>query len=121
MNSKETAVFAANVLNEKKAKEITLIDVEGLTSVADYFLLATATSSTHVRALAEEVEDKLSEKGIEPSHIEGRATDWILLDYGDTVIHIFGRQSRDFYSLDRMWQDGKIIDLNSILDAPVED
>ncbi len=121
METKELVTFAANVLNEKKAKELTLIEVTELTSIADYFLLATATSSTHVRALAEEVEDKLSEKGFEPSHIEGKATDWILLDYGAAVIHIFGRQSRDFYSLDRMWQDGKVLDLTEILDTPAED
>lgn len=121
MKTKEIFTVAANALNQKKAKELNLIEVKNLTSIADYFLLATATSSTHVKALADEVEEKLSEIGIEPSHIEGKATDWILLDYGDVVIHIFGKQSREFYALDRMWNDAQEIDLTEILDSPLED
>ncbi|MEG1887485.1 MAG: ribosome silencing factor [Oscillospiraceae bacterium] len=102
-------------LDEKKAMDLAAINVTDLTVIADYFILATATSATHVRALAEEVEDKLLKNGISVGHIEGRATDWILLDYGDIVIHIFGKQSREFYSLDHMWDDGKRLDISGYL------
>ena len=121
MNTKDILKISLNTLNNKKAKELACIEITDLSTLADYFVLATATSSTHVRALAEEVEDTLSKEGIEPTHIEGRATDWILLDYGDVVVHVFGRQSREFYSLDRMWNDGKQLDLTEILDTPLED
>ena len=83
--------------------------------------MATATSSTHVRALAEEVEEKLSEQGIEPHHIEGKATGWILLDYNDVIVHIFSREAREFYGLDRIWSDGNVINLDDILVSEQED
>ena len=108
---------AANALNEKKAMEMSAIKIDSISDLADYFLLCTATSNTHVRALADEVEEKLKERGVLPGHIEGRASDWLLLDYGTVVIHIFGRQSREYYSLDRMWNDGEQIDLTSILES----
>ena len=85
---------ALNALNDKKAIDLAAIRVGDLTSVADYFILATATSNTHVRALSEEVEFKLSEIGVEPHHVEGRATGWILIDYCDFVVHVFSRDAR---------------------------
>lgn len=121
LNSNKILEIAVNVLNNKKARELSCIEITELSTIADYFVLATATSSTHVRALADEVEESLSKSGFEPLHIEGRATDWILLDYDDIVIHIFGKQSREFYSLDHMWNEGKQVDLTEILDTPLED
>ena len=114
----ETAV---NALNDKKAKEISAIEVGELTLIAEYFIIATATSSTHVRALADIVEEKLSEAGIEPDHIEGKATGWILLDYSGVVIHIFTKDTREFYNLDKLWSDGKQIDLDKILTSVREE
>lgn len=121
MNALDILKIAVNSLNEKKGFEITAVKVSDLTVIADYFVFATATSNTHVRALADEVQDKLSKAGVEPNHIEGRATDWILLDYGDIIIHVFGRQSREFYSLDRMWNDGEKIDITPYLDSVQEE
>ncbi|MBP5617603.1 MAG: ribosome silencing factor, partial [Clostridia bacterium] len=71
------------------------------------------TSSTHVRALAEEVEDRLEQQGVRPQAIEGRATGWILLDYGTVVVHVFTKEARDTYSLERLWCDGEAVDLTA--------
>ena len=113
--------IAVNALNEKKAKEISAIEVGELTVIADYFVLATATSSTHVKALADIVEEKLSAEGFEPNHVEGKATGWILLDYLGVVIHVFTKDTREFYNLDRLWSDGKQIDLDNILTSAREE
>ena len=108
--------IAANALNSKKAKELKCIKVDELTSFADYFLIATANSSTQVRAFCDEVEDKLREEGLPPHHIEGRATGWLVLDYNTVIVHIFTPDQREFYGLDNMWKDGTEIDLSEILD-----
>ena len=108
--------IAANALNEKKAKELSAIRVSDLTALSEYFLIATATSSTHVRALADEVEDKLAAAGLEPHHIEGRTTGWIVLDYISVIVHVFIGDQREFYGLDKMWSDGEQIELGGLLD-----
>ncbi len=113
--------IALNALNEKKAMELAAIRVGDLTSVADYFILATATSNTHVKTLAEEVEFKLSEAGVQPHHVEGRATGWILIDYCDIVVHVFSREARQFYNLDKMWFDGEAVDLTKYLESNTEE
>lgn len=120
MNSIDILKIAVKALDEKKALDLEAIEIGDLTIIADYFLLATATSSTHVRALAEEVEDKLSKAGVEPHHTEGRATGWILLDYGDVVIHVFNKESRDFYQLERLWNDGRPFDISGFFDTREE-
>ena len=121
MESFEILKTAANALNEKKAKEIEAVKIDKLTVLAEYFLICTATSSTHVRALCDEVEEKLEESGIRPHHIEGRSTGWIVLDYGSVIVHIFGRSEREFYALDKMWSDGEPIDISEILISNEED
>ena len=105
------ALSAIKILDEKKAADLSLIQIDEISSLADYFVLATGTSGTHVKALADEVEFQLkNEQGAEPSHIEGyRSNSWILLDYGEVVVHVFTRQSREFYDLDRLWQNGEPI------------
>lgn len=115
MESKEILKIAANALNDKKALDLNAIKVDDLTVLTEYFLMASASSSTHVRSLAEEVEYKLSENGVEPSHIEGRSTGWILLDYGSVIVHVFNKESREFYNLDKMWNDGVKVELDDIL------
>ena len=83
--------------------------------------IATATSSTHVHSLADEVETKLTEAGFEPHHIEGKSTGWIVLDYSSVIIHIFTPDQREFYGLDNIWSDGKSVDLSEILEIAQED
>lgn len=115
MESKEILSIAANALNEKKAICLSALKVDDLTVLTEYFLLCTATSSTHVKALADEAEFKLAEAGITPHHIEGKSTGWILLDYGSVIIHVMSKEARDFYNLDKMWSDGEPVDLNTLL------
>ena len=104
----------AKALDDKKALDVSVLEISDLTIVTDYFVLATGTSSTHVRTLADEIDHLLSAQGIEPHHIEGRATGWVLLDYGSVVAHVFTKEARAFYNLDRLWSDGHPLDLNDI-------
>ena len=108
--AKAIAETAAAALDNKKGMDVTVLEVGDQTILADYFVLATGTSNTHVRALADEVEFKLKEElGIEPSHIEGASGNaWTLLDYGCVVINIFTSQARDFYKLERLWSGKEI-------------
>lgn len=116
MESQNIVKIAANALNSKKARQLKALKIDTLTTLADYFVIATATSSTHVRALADEVEEKLKEASLEPHHIEGRTTGWIVLDYESVIIHVFTPNEREFYNLDSMWSDATEIDLLTILD-----
>ena len=116
MESQNILKIAANALNNKKAKVLNALKIDNLTTLADYFLIATANSSTHVRALADEVEEKLKEQGVEPHHIEGRTTGWIVLDYESVIVHVFTPDQREFYNLDSMWSDAEQINLDTILD-----
>ena len=115
MNSDKIISIAVNALNEKKAKNINAIHVGELTVIAEYFIIATATSQHHIKALAEELEEKLEVAGFKADHIEGKATGWLLLEYNGVVIHIFSAEAREYYNLDRMWADGDVLDLDSIL------
>lgn len=115
MNSIDILKTAAQALNEKKAVDLFATKISELTVLTDYFLIANGTSTTHVRSLAEEVEDKLSKAGVEPKSIEGRATGWILLDYGSVVVHVFTKEARDTYSLERLWVDGEQVDLVGLI------
>lgn len=112
MTSLETAKMAVKALDSKKALDIKVIKIKDISAIADYFVIATGTSSTHVKALADEVEVQLDEAGISVSHVEGyRSNSWILLDYVDVVVHVFSDEAREYYDLERLWQDGEIIDI----------
>lgn len=117
MNSYDQAVMAAKAISGKKGLDIQVIEISDISVLADYMVIATGTSSTHVKALADEVEYKLDEAGISVSHIEGyRSNSWILLDYVDVIVNVFSDEAREFYDLDRLWQDGKPVDLTGIVD-----
>ena len=99
---------AALAMDAKKALDLKIIGIRDISILADYFVLATGTSGTQVKALADEVDYQLDQEGIKASQGEGyRSNSWILLDYGSVVIHIFTEESRTFYDLDRLWVDGK--------------
>ena len=112
MTSLELAKKIAISLDDKKAKNINVIKVSEISSLADYFVIATGNSSTQVHALSDNVEMSLKESGIEPLALEGyRSEGWIILDYGTVLVHVFTQQSRDFYDLDRLWADGIKVDI----------
>lgn len=113
MDTKSLSLEVFKALDDKKAHDIKVLDVQGLTSVADYFILATGTSTRHASSLAESVEDALTEIGIEPSHKEGQRTgEWILLDYLDVIVHVFTEETRNFYNLEKMWKDAEIVQVS---------
>lgn len=116
MTSLELAAQAVKALDGKKALDLKMIGIRDISVLADYFVLATGTSSTHVKSLADEVEFKLGEAGVQPGHTEGyRSNSWLLLDYGGVVVHVFTAEARRFYDLDRLWQDGEAVDLSAYL------
>lgn len=114
MMGKELCESIVKVLDDKKAINIVAIEISELTVVADYFVIATATSSTHLKALADEVEFRMNEKGIKTGRVEGKATGWILIDYGYVVVHLFLKEAREYYNLERLWDDGCIMDISQI-------
>ena len=117
MNSYDTAIAAAKAISGKIGLDIQVIEISDITVIADYMVIATGSSSTHVKALADEVEYQLDKAGISVSHIEGyRSNSWILLDYVDVIVNVFSQEAREFYDLDRLWQDGKPVDLTGIVD-----
>lgn len=113
--SREMARLAYRALEEKKADNITMIDIEQVSTLADYFIIASGNNRNQVQAMADEVDEVLGRAGYEVKHKEGYQTaNWILLDYGDLVIHIFDTQNRLFYDLDRIWRDGKAVTIQDL-------
>lgn len=105
-SSYEQAKAIANFLDSKKGMDVKILHVEEVSSVADYFVVCTATSSTHVRALAGEVEYQMERRGVDPYHIEGRDNNsWIVLDYCSVLVHVFNREAREFYNIDKLYQN----------------
>lgn len=103
--------MAVKTLEEKKGADIKVLDISGVSLIADYFVIATGGSSTLLQALARYLEDNLEEAGIKPSRIEGFSeAKWILMDYNAVIIHLFLPEQRDYYKLERLWGDAKILD-----------
>lgn len=115
-NIKNTVKLIYRALEEKKAKDITILDISALSVVADYFIVASADNVRQTSALSDSVEEVLGNAGINPRQIEGRSSStWILMDYNDIIVHIFDSENRLFYDLERIWKDGrKIIDINEL-------
>ena len=96
------------ILDNKKAVDIAAIHTTEQTIISDYFVIASGTSSTHLRALADELEFEMKQQhGILPKGIEGRASGWILLDYGTVLVHLFQKEQREYYNLERLWEDAE--------------
>ena len=118
MTPKEMAITAAKALDSKKGRDIQVIGVEHLTSLADYFVICSGTSNTQINALCDAVEKAVNEAGEPTLHREGyRGGTWVLLDFGSVVVHVFNHEAREFYSLERLWHDGKPVDLSGVLTA----
>ena len=116
MTSRESAIVLAKALDSKKGMEIKVLKTEELTTLADYFVICTASSTTQIKALSDVCEEAMERNGERVHHIEGhRGGTWILQDYGDVVVHLFDTEARAFYDLDRLWQDAVEVDLAAIL------
>lgn len=118
IDTRALAVDIAKILDTKKARDIKILRVNEKTVLADYFVIATGTSTTHVKSLADEVEYEVSTKlKIEPANVEGRGLgNWTLIDYENVIVHVFNPQAKDFYNLDKLWADCEEIEFEKIED-----
>lgn len=113
--SVEMVKTAYNALSDKKGEDITVIDIRNVSVMADYFIIASGTNSSQVQAMVDNVEEELGKKGYACRQLEGyRSANWILMDYGDIIVHVFDRDNRLFYDLERIWRDGKTIDVETL-------
>ena len=116
MSKNELVYQIVRLLDDKKAHDIQVLDIHDLTTIADYFIIATGNSTTQVQALCDHVEEELLKQGIRHTNKEGyRTASWILLGYGDIIIHLFLNETREFYKLDHVWQDAEIVDISDII------
>ncbi len=116
LTSQQMVEISVKALDSKRAEDIKVIGIRDLTVIADYFVIANGTSTTQTKALADEVEYKLKESGLMPLRIEGyQSANWIVLDYGSVVVHVFYKETRQFYNLERLWSDGEQIDISHLL------
>jgi ribosome-associated protein len=112
----EALKIAVNAADDKKAYDLVALDISQIASFASYFLLCTGDSTRQIQAIADEIEKRLKAIGIRPSHVEGyQNSEWILMDYLDLVVHIFSKTARTYYDLERLWRDGKKLDMSKLL------
>ena len=108
----EAVVIAARAAGEKKATDIVVLDLRQIASFTEYFLICTGANPRQVKAISDGIEEQLRKTGKRPLHIEGYSSaEWILLDYGDFIAHVFSGASRRFYDLERLWRDGKRVEI----------
>ena len=119
MTPKEMAFLLAQATDSKKGKNIRVLETDGVTTLADYFVLCSGSSAPQLKALADAGEKAMKDHGILPHHVEGhRGGTWILQDYGDVVVHVFDKEARAFYDLDRLWAGATTVDLSDVLAQP---
>ena len=111
--------IALKALDDKKAADIAVLDISSVATFANYFLICSGDSSRQIHAIVDEVEQKLKTIGLRPTHIEGyRHAEWVLMDYIDVVVHVFSKGARAYYDLERLWRDGKKLDVEKLLESP---
>ena len=116
MTSKELTKLAVAALEDRKAEDVTVIDISEISPIADYFIIANGNSESQVRALVDNVEEELSKAGYEMKQREGYGSgNWVLMDFGEIIVHVFDKENRLFYDLERIWRDGKtFVDVNEL-------
>ena len=106
----EMLSIACKAIDDKKALDIKVIDIREVSVIADYFVITSGSNLNQVQAIVDNVEEQLGRAGFEPKQVEGtRSSNWILMDYGDIIIHVFDEENRLFYDLERIWRDGSVI------------
>mgnify|MGYP002660873391 CR=1 FL=1 len=114
---KMMAQIACKAIDDKKGQDIKIIDIHNVSVIADYFVIASGTNSNQVQAIVDNVEEQLGRAGFEAKQIEGnRNSSWILMDYGDVIVHVFDEENRLFYDLERIWRDGKDLEMYAFLE-----
>ena len=115
--SLEMVKLAKTALEDKKAGDIKVIDISGVSVLADYFIIADGSNVNQVQAMVDNVDETLGRAGFEAKQIEGtRNSSWVLMDYGDMIVHVFDEENRLFYDLERIWRDGKELDISQFLE-----
>lgn len=115
MESLQLATRIAQILDKKKAHSLKVLKVEDLTALTDYFVIATGSSTTQVKSLAEEVEFQMDQEGVKTLRSEGfDSKSWVLLDYGNVIVHVFYPEAREFYDLDHLWADGEEVQIDFV-------
>lgn len=115
LTSKEIVRFTYEALEDKKGTEITVLDIAKISVIADYFIIASGNNRNQVQALADSVQESLGKNQVYPKQIEGyQSANWILMDYGDVIIHVFNEEDRLFYDLERIWRDGQKIEITDL-------
>ena len=118
MTAYESAIVLAKALDSKKGEELKVLKTEALTTLADYFVICTASSNTQIKAMSDACEEAMEKNGERVHHIEGhRGGTWLLMDFSSVVVHIFTDEARKFYDLERIWGDAEQIDLTEVLKA----
>lgn len=113
--SNEMVKTAVRALADKKAEDVRVIDIREISTIADFFVIADGSNANQLAAMKDAVEEELYKTGFRPRQIEGNAhSTWILMDYNDIIVHIFSKEDRLFYDLERMWTDGKQIDIDEL-------
>ena len=113
--SKNMAKMAVEALEDRKGEDVHVIDISEISTLADYFVIASGTNINQVQALADNVQEVLGRAGFDTKNVEGyESGKWILLDFGDIIVHVFDSENRLFYDLERIWRDGKLIDSTSL-------
>ncbi len=111
MENRDLLKIAYDAIEEKKGEDIKVINISEISSLADYFVITDGSNTSQIQAIADEVQERLEKAGAVPKHIEGyRNASWILLDYGDIVVHVFSKEDRKFYDLERIWADGRFLE-----------
>ena len=114
---KMMAQIACKAIDDKKGQDIKVIDIHNVSVIADYFVIASGTNSNQVQAIVDNVEEQLGRAGFEAKQIEGnRNSSWILMDYDDVIVHVFDEENRLFYDLERIWRDGKVLEMDEFLE-----
>lgn len=114
---KMMAQIACKAIDDKKGQDIKVIDIHTVSVIADYIVIASGTNSNQVQAIVDNVEEQLGRAGFEAKQIEGnRNSSWILMDYGDVIVHVFDEENRLFYDLERIWRDGKVLEMDEFLE-----
>lgn len=114
---KMMAQIACKAIDDKKGQDIKIIDIHNVSVIVDYFVIASGTNSNQVQAIVDNVEEQLGRAGFEAKQIEGnRNSSWILMDYGDVIVHVFDEENRLFYDLERIWRDGKVLEMDEFLE-----
>ena len=114
-DSKDMLKVIIDALQDKKAEDIRVIDISNVSVIADYFVIASGSNTNQIQAMVDNVEEEMFKAGYDDPKVEGYNTaSWILLDYKDVIVHVFSEDDRSFYNIERIWRDGKEVDINSL-------